>query len=318
MKQRAALIMAGALVAFAGTPRVIRALVQACPDNCAGVTIGVTQSQDLKPGDTFGATLTFNQGPDDGQTGGIDEIAALALTLGIPGTGAGTPLELADCTLDAEGLPNSVTPDPAISNFKVVVENASCANGRTHCLCPDAGQPRDDFINLVFYGPNPLPTPGPGGIEIPVLPAGPQNLVTIDLKVAQNVPSGVVALHVFNQVTDSEPPQFAALLSVGDKEAVDQTCVPVTGQPPCSATDSVSQVTMTDASVTLVGPPSCVGDCDGGATVTVNELISMVNVALGNTDISACTAGDQNGDGMITINEIISAVNNALGGCPVQ
>ncbi len=63
------------------------------------------------------------------------------------------------------------------------------------------------------------------------------------------------------------------------------------------------------------GTASCTGDCDGSGDVTVNELITMVNIALGNTPLSACTAGDADGSGDITINEIIAAVNNALNGC---
>jgi hypothetical protein len=61
---------------------------------------------------------------------------------------------------------------------------------------------------------------------------------------------------------------------------------------------------------------SCVGDCGGDGEVTVNELLTMVNIALGNADVSTCTAGDTNQDGEITINEILAAVNNALNGCP--
>jgi YD repeat-containing protein len=62
-------------------------------------------------------------------------------------------------------------------------------------------------------------------------------------------------------------------------------------------------------------PSSCVGDCNSSRSVTVNELITMVNVALGQAMVSACTAGDANRDGDITINEIIAAVNNDLNGC---
>lgn len=58
----------------------------------------------------------------------------------------------------------------------------------------------------------------------------------------------------------------------------------------------------------------CDGDCNGDGSVTVNELIVCVNMALGTSD--ACHACDANGDGAVTINEIIAAVNNALNGCP--
>jgi hypothetical protein len=48
----------------------------------------------------------------------------------------------------------------------------------------------------------------------------------------------------------------------------------------------------------------------------VDEILTMVNIALGNDDISACGAGDANSNGQITLDEILTAVNNALNGCP--
>jgi hypothetical protein len=57
----------------------------------------------------------------------------------------------------------------------------------------------------------------------------------------------------------------------------------------------------------------CTGDCDGSACeVTVDEIISMVNIALGTASVSSCTAGDVDGNGEITINEIIASVGHAL------
>jgi len=62
-------------------------------------------------------------------------------------------------------------------------------------------------------------------------------------------------------------------------------------------------------------PASCVGDCGNNGHVTVHELLTMVNIALGNTEISQCEVGDDNDDSQITIDEILMAVNNALNGC---
>jgi hypothetical protein len=62
-------------------------------------------------------------------------------------------------------------------------------------------------------------------------------------------------------------------------------------------------------------PISCVGDCGGDGTVTVDEILTMVNIALGNTGVSSCSAGDANHDGQITVDEILTAVNNALNAC---
>ena len=60
---------------------------------------------------------------------------------------------------------------------------------------------------------------------------------------------------------------------------------------------------------------SCVGDCGADQVVTVEEIISMVNIALGTVGINACRAGDASGDGEITVEEIIMAVAAALSGC---
>ena len=61
--------------------------------------------------------------------------------------------------------------------------------------------------------------------------------------------------------------------------------------------------------------PPCVGDCHGNGQVTVDEILTLVNIALGTTDVATCEAGDPNHDGQITVDEILAAVNNALNGC---
>jgi hypothetical protein len=61
---------------------------------------------------------------------------------------------------------------------------------------------------------------------------------------------------------------------------------------------------------------ACVGDCDSLGGVSIDDILTMVNIALGNALISACDAGDANGDSQITVDEILAAVNNALNGCP--
>jgi hypothetical protein len=63
------------------------------------------------------------------------------------------------------------------------------------------------------------------------------------------------------------------------------------------------------------GHPTCVGDCGVDRQVTVDEILTLVNVALGNADVAGCRAGDLNGDDQVTVDEILTAVNNALNGC---
>lgn len=74
--------------------------------------------------------------------------------------------------------------------------------------------------------------------------------------------------------------------------------------------------TSTQTPAPTFAPVPCVGNCNGDSSVTVDELLTMVNIALGNASVSTCSAGDSNHDDHITVDEILTAVNNALNGCP--
>jgi len=74
---------------------------------------------------------------------------------------------------------------------------------------------------------------------------------------------------------------------------------------------------------TLVGTTSarityCPGDCDDDGNVTVDELLSGINVALGDADVATCPAFDRTADDRVTVDEIVAAVDSALDGCPVD
>ena len=70
-----------------------------------------------------------------------------------------------------------------------------------------------------------------------------------------------------------------------------------------------------NAGVASAESAPCVGDCGNSGEVTVDEILTMVNIALGTTDVAMCMAGDGNHDSQITVDEIITAVNHALAGC---
>jgi len=57
------------------------------------------------------------------------------------------------------------------------------------------------------------------------------------------------------------------------------------------------------------------GDCDNGGTVSINELVLGVSIALGGAPLDACPAFDQDGSGQVEINELVAATRNALAGC---
>jgi hypothetical protein len=251
-----ALRLAGAVVAFSGWTEISAAQsVQPCPDlnRCVHLAVG---SRAGAPGENVRVALSFVQGPNDGHPGGIDEIATLALTIDIAGNQSPTPLVLADCTLDAHGLPNAIHLGASISDFTVVVQNATCSSNRPHCLCPDPGSgiAPDGFINLAIYGPPPTPAPGLDTVQIPPLPAS-GLLLTIDLTIQPGA-SGTIPLHVFAPWSDSERPPLTAFVSAGDVLATDQTCVPAAGMPPCGGAAPVSQLSVVDGAVAVVVPTS--------------------------------------------------------------
>jgi hypothetical protein len=73
------------------------------------------------------------------------------------------------------------------------------------------------------------------------------------------------------------------------------------------------------ASAALVATPAsagCAGDCDNDGTVTVDELIAAVNIALDQSTTAACSNADISANGSVTIDELLIAVGNALHGCP--
>jgi streptogramin lyase len=80
------------------------------------------------------------------------------------------------------------------------------------------------------------------------------------------------------------------------------------------ASDIIARVELPKVPTPTPTPGSCIGDCDGSRDVTINELITMVNIALGGPQPSACPDGVPSGT-EVDIALIIQAVNNALNGC---
>jgi len=65
-----------------------------------------------------------------------------------------------------------------------------------------------------------------------------------------------------------------------------------------------------------VAAQPCPGDCSGDRSVTVDEIVTVVNIALGTLPISQCLAADQDGNGEASVDELVRAINAALDGCP--
>lgn len=116
----------------------------------------------------------------------------------------------------------------------------------------------------------------------------------------------------------------AGLASFGDTGCASPTPTSTATAIPRASSTPTATPTRTPTN-TLTSTPSetptptlprnvCVGDCDGNGQVTVDELLTLVNIALGNAPPSACPHGVPSG-ASVDVALIIQAVNNALNGC---
>jgi len=319
-----------ALVGWLGVCSAQRvAAVAPCPAarNCAELGVQVPTGA-VDAGASAVIRLGLVQGADDQRRGGVDEVAALTVTLGIPG------LRLADCSPPgADGLnPSFALPPTAAGHFRAIVQNLTCT-GRSSCLCPSGAAARDEYVNLLLLG---IPT----GAGVQLLPSG--ELLQIGLVIPTDV-SGVVLLHLYSAIDGTAPPSGAAALSIADPQAVDLTVdapsdtlnirisdgeLTVGSSTPiataaASATATAGetitpppQTPSASATATATSAAVCVGDCDGSKSVEVNELIAGVSIALGARPLSSCPAFDCAGTGRVEVSCLIAGVNAVLGGCP--
>ena len=91
------------------------------------------------------------------------------------------------------------------------------------------------------------------------------------------------------------------------------------GLMPSAATPTANATTpgLPSATPTASAPPQtfCVGDCDQNGTVTIDELITGVNIALGVASLSACPGIDCDDSATVTVDCLVRAVDSALNGC---
>ena len=87
--------------------------------------------------------------------------------------------------------------------------------------------------------------------------------------------------------------------------------------PPCQLPPTPTPTPTAQTPLPTPIPPICIGDCNGDGTVTVDEILVLVNIALGDTPLSTCSVGDVDNSGDITIVGLITSVNNALNDCLV-
>jgi hypothetical protein len=164
-------------------------------------------------------------------------------------------------------------------------------------------------------------------LDSPVLQVGTQGTLT-GTTFLQATGAGViaVALEAHRNLQDATDQKLTARtvpgrgtrvtpdVIVADLAGTVSTATPTpTGEEPIATFTPTTTAMPTDTPTPT--PIACVGDCYSQGSVTVDDVITTVRIALGDADVSECRAGDADQDGQITIDEILTAVNNALNGC---
>ncbi len=79
---------------------------------------------------------------------------------------------------------------------------------------------------------------------------------------------------------------------------------------PCFSNRNVT-VDGSNEAVDFIAGAACVGDCRNQQAVTIDNIFTMVAIALGEADISVC----QNSAHMVTVTQVLAAIHNAVDGC---
>ena len=190
--------------------------------------------------------------------------------------------------------------------FAALLRNTILANGHSGRNCSgsitDGGHNLDDGTSCGFSAANGSlsstdPQLDPAGLENN---GGPTQ--TVALCMAVGVPAGCTGA---SPAIDAGDEAVCAAEPVNNR---DQRGVvrPGTGHTHCSI----------GAYEADAAPQECIGDCAGTQNVAVNDIITLVNIALGIAQPAACPHGIAHGTD-VTVAVIIQAVNNALTGCGV-
>lgn len=78
---------------------------------------------------------------------------------------------------------------------------------------------------------------------------------------------------------------------------------------------TVIQVVGMDIFVLIPAVSKCVGDCASIGSVAVTDILTCVNIALGDVPLDSCLACDPHLDFEVTVDELVAGVNNVLAGC---
>ncbi|HVN86323.1 MAG TPA: hypothetical protein VMW17_15930 [Candidatus Binatia bacterium] len=107
-------------------------------------------------------------------------------------------------------------------------------------------------------------------------------------------------------VGNNQPPTPSATVPASPTPTPTATIPPTNTRPP-TATPTVN-----------LTPIACVGDCDHNGKISVDELVTGVNLALATLTLDHCPEFDCNHDEHVTVDCLVKAVQGAVNGCTDQ
>ncbi len=231
--------------------------------------------------------------PDDpcvraGNLSGAGIYSGATLTTDFPTTFLPGVVVAADMTATADfALPSGAPPvNPVRIGAAVVTETSVSAQVATHPLPLTPGT--DQWIAVA----------GPNADQVPIdgIDLGPDILVD------------QASRHVLASTCNGAP--FPYLLF-----RVDVAASAAGGGRAIVLTTGGHSVTLTGGVRVAAAPPPCVGDCDGNGVVDVGELITGIDITLGNLARSECAVFDVNDDQAVSVDELAQGVRAALETC---
>ena len=254
----------------------------------------------------------FVHGPGNAASGVVDCDGGTPSDLSIVqdcATPAGRDSQPAHFELSGGGAPGSalVFTSTVLRGGGITCYDPTDNSGPDHWLCTDDDPPPSSATGLLTTG---LGTTGsvtsmqinvddtPGAIRGPFLQHG----RSFDCAALENGESPRGALVSAAPVCD--------VADIGDTNLLTQ--VVQVGAPTPTQTGTP---TLAPTPTLTATPLPCGGDCNGDGMVSIDEIITAVNIDLENAPLSRCPSADVNGDGQVAIDDILAAVNHALNGC---
>lgn len=217
-------------------------------------------------------------------------VAVIPPNAAVVGSGSGRPNELVQIPVFLASAEGDVAAAQVDLHFGPRVSVVARANGRPDCRVDDSiNKPGSQFS---FQPPGCV-----AGVDC----TGVRSLI-VDLSDIANldpIPDGSTLFRCAARISGDAAP---ARYPLGCSEAL--------------ASDALgNRIDLSCVAGAVVVSRACPGDCDGNASVTVDELLYGVNTLLGTSPVGACYAFDVDRNSEVTIEELLRGIIAALNGC---